>query len=124
MDCSIVQKDSSATILLTNHTTPGHSIETEQLEVRLDNAREPLAVYARRIDYDHANPKRLWVEMGQPEYLRQKDVERLHDASLLLKERQSVNYKEGSVFVKTSVPPHAVAAITIDFAPEEVSVSR
>ena len=69
VDCSVIHKDSSVTVLLTNHTTPGHSIETEEVHIRLDNAPEPVGARIRRIDKDHANPKRMWQEMGQPEYL-------------------------------------------------------
>jgi xylan 1,4-beta-xylosidase len=116
VDCSVIQKDSSVTVLLTNHTTPGHSIETEQIEIRLNNAPEPVAAHTQRIDAEHANPKGLWEEMGQPEYLRPKDVGRLHDASLLKKQKQSIRYRDGSVFLRTNLPPHAVAAITIEFA--------
>jgi xylan 1,4-beta-xylosidase len=117
VDCSLVQGDSKVTILLTNHTTPGHSIESEQLEIRLDNAREPLAAYTRRIDDDHANPKRLWLEMGQPEYLHRKQVEQLEEASQLVIEKQRFSYRDGVVGLKISLPPHAVAAITIEFKP-------
>jgi len=119
VDCSVIRKESSLTVLLTNHTTPGHSIETEQVELRLDNAREPLAAKIRRIDADHANPKRLWLEMGQPEYLSGKDVERLEDASRLVDQKQSLSFHEGSIILKTSLPPLAVAAITIEFKPEK-----
>ena len=116
VDCSVIHKDSSVTVLLTNHTTPGHSIETERLEIRLDNAREPRAANIWRIDADHANPKRLWEEMGQPEYLSEKDVEQLHEASLLKKEKHSISYKDRSILLKTDLAPHTVAAITIEFA--------
>lgn len=115
VDCSVVQKESSVTIVLTNHTTPGHSIETEQIEIRLDNAREPLRASIERIDYDHANPKRLWMEMGQPEHLTAKEVERLEEASQLITEKQKFSYRDGSIVLKTNVPAHAVAAITIEF---------
>ncbi|HET8782493.1 MAG TPA: hypothetical protein VFM63_08745, partial [Pyrinomonadaceae bacterium] len=117
VDCSLVQKDSSITILLTNHTTPGHSIETEQIEIRLDNAREPVAATIRRIDDEHANAKRLWVEMGQPEHLSRKEIDRLEEASQLVSERQRFKYNDGTITLKTSIPPHAVAAITIEFKP-------
>jgi len=117
VDCSLVQKDSSATILLTNHTTPGHTIETEQIEIRLDNAREPVAASIRRIDDDHANPKRLWVEMGQPEHLARKQVDQLEKASQLVSERQRFKYADGTLTLKTNLPPHAVAAITVEFKP-------
>jgi xylan 1,4-beta-xylosidase len=115
IDCSVVQKDSSVTLLLTNHTTPGHSIETEQLEIQLSNAREPVKAYVQRVDEDHANPKRVWVEMGQPEYLSSKDVELLQDASEVAIEIQPFKYHDGTLVLKTTMPPHAVAAITIEF---------
>jgi xylan 1,4-beta-xylosidase len=124
VDCSLIRKDSSVTILLTNHTTPGHSIETEQIEIRLNNASKPIAAYIQRIDVEHANPKRLWEEMGQPEYLSPKNVEQLQEASLLVKEKQSISYKGNTVTLKTNLPPHAVASITIEFKPEESNASR
>ena len=121
VDCSVIQKESSVTLLLTNHTTPGHSIETEDLHIRLDNAAEPIAARIQRIDQDHANAKRLWREMGQPESLSDKDVEDLEKASQLAEEKQSLRYDDGSVFLKVSLPAHAVAAVTIDFKPRRTS---
>lgn len=116
VDCSIVQKESSVTILLTNHTTPGHSIETEQIEIRLNNAREPTSATIRRIDDEHANPKRVWQEMGGPEYLSSKEIDRLHEASEIVTEKLSLKFDNGSVSLKTNLPAHAVAAITIEFS--------
>ncbi|HEX5966653.1 MAG TPA: glycosyl hydrolase [Pyrinomonadaceae bacterium] len=118
VDCSLIQKNSSVTIVLTNHTTPGHSIETEQIEIRLDHAREPVGAHAKRIDDEHANPKRLWVEMGRPDYLNRKQVEQLEEASQLKTEKQPFTYRDGVISLRTSLPPHAVAAITIEFKPE------
>src|SRR6185503_18036545 len=117
VDCSVIQKESSVSLLLTNHTTPGHSIETEDLHIRLDNVPEPVSTRLQRIDADHANAKRLWREMGQPESLSHKDVERLEKASQLVTEKQSIRYDDGSVSMKVSLPAHAVAVITIDFKP-------
>jgi xylan 1,4-beta-xylosidase len=117
VDCSVIRKSSTLTVLLTNHTTPGHSIETEHIEVRLDNVREPSEANIQRIDAAHANPQLTWEEMGQPEYLNEKDVEQLQKASLLEKERQPLTYKDGTIFLKIDLPPHAVSAITITFGP-------
>ncbi len=118
VDCSLIQKEASVTILLTNHTTPGHSIEPEHIEIRLDNAREPVAAYVKRIDDEHANAKRLWVEMGQPEYLQRKQIEQLEEASQLKTETQRFSYSDGVLSLKIHLPAHAVAAITIEFKPE------
>jgi xylan 1,4-beta-xylosidase len=115
VDCSLIQKASSVTLLLTNHTTPGHSIETEELNIRLENAAEPVGAQIQRVDEDHANAKRVWHDMGEPEYLSEEDVERLEDASQIVSEKQALSFRDGSVFLKVSLPPHAVAAVTIDF---------
>jgi xylan 1,4-beta-xylosidase len=116
VDCSVIRKDSIVTVLLTNHTTPGHSIETEQVEIRLNNVPDPIeTAHIQRIDADHANPKQLWDQMGQPEYLTEKDVERLQAASRLAKEEQRFSYEGGTLVFKTYLPPHSVAAITIAF---------
>lgn len=115
VDCSVIQKDSSVTAWLTNHTTPGHTIKTEDIEIRLDNAREPIAARIRRIDEEHANAKRVWDEMGQPEYLSRKDIERLEEASQLVSKKQPIEFRDGSVFLRTTLPAHGVAAVTIDF---------
>ena len=124
VDCSVIQKESSVTVLLSNHTTPGHSIETEQITLRLANAREPVTARIQRVDEEHANPKRLWREMGQPEHLRAKDVERLEEASQTATEKQRFEFAEGTVILKTNLPAHGVAAITIDFKPEERRTSK
>ena len=115
VDCSVIRDHLTVTVLLTNYTTPGHAIETEQIEIHLDNAPQPVSANIQRIDAEHVNPKRLWDEMGQPEYLSHTDVERLQDATLLVSEKQSLEYNEGSVVLKTTLPPQAVAALTIEF---------
>jgi xylan 1,4-beta-xylosidase len=124
VDCSVIQKDSSVTVLLTNHTTPGHSIETEQIEIHLNNAPKPVAAYIQRIDAENANPKRYWEEMGEPEYLSSKDVQQLQDESRPVRKKQSISYKDSTVSLKTNLPPHAVASITIEFQSEESNASR
>lgn len=113
VDCSVIRDESSVTVLLTNHTTPGHSIETEQCEIWLSNIPEPSQIHIRRIDADHANPKRLWEEMGQPEYLNEREVQQLEKASHVVKEKQRFKYESGTLGLKTDLPPHSVAAITI-----------
>ena len=115
VDCQVIRNGSALTALLTNHTTPGHSIETERLEITLNNISKPNQVYLERIDAEHANPKALWLKMGQPEYLTPQNVEQLQEASLLVKKRQSFSYKDNAVFLKVDLPPHAVASITLQF---------
>jgi xylan 1,4-beta-xylosidase len=110
-----IRKENQLTLLAVNHALPDHSISTEQVEIILSNLPEPQSSYVQRIDEDHANPRRSWLEMGSPEYLSALDVERLQAASQLLKEPQSFSWREGNVNLHFNLAPHSLAAITLEF---------
>ncbi len=112
-----VRKEDSLTVLLTNHALPRHSIKTEQVCLRVAESGEPSAVSIQRIDEEHANPRRVWREMGEPEYLKALEVEQLQAASRLTREPHNWKYKDRSVHLETTLPPHGVAAITIEYPP-------
>lgn len=112
----IVRKQKSATILLTNHAMPRHSISTELLGLHITAAPQPRVVYIERIDEDHANPRRLWRTMGEPKYLSSEQVHSLKAASCLVKQPQPWTYAQNHLDISLSLPPHAVAAITVEFA--------
>jgi xylan 1,4-beta-xylosidase len=112
----VVRKQNAITILLTNHAMPRHPIQTELLNLQITNAPEPRVVYIERIDEDHANPRRLWQAMGEPLYLNALQVEQLKAASCLVKQPQPWRYERQNIDMSISLPPHAVAAITIEFA--------
>jgi len=110
-----VQQDNSVTILLTNHALPRHSIKAEQARVRISEAREPRHVHIERIDEAHANPRGQWREMGAPDYLSALQVEQLQTASRMAREPHGWKYEERVVQIEIEMPPHAVAAITVEF---------
>jgi xylan 1,4-beta-xylosidase len=118
----IVRKEHSFTVLLANHALPRHHVKTEQVEIRLSNAPKRCYAYVERIDEAHANAKRLWQEMGEPEYLSAPEVEHLQEASLLWKEPHPCEHVNDNLYLDISLPPHAVAAITVEFTPEEHGV--
>ena len=118
-----VRKGDSLTVLLTNHALPRHSIKKEQVRLRITESGEPGAVTLQRIDEEHANPRRVWREMGKPEYLKALEVEQLQAASQLRPEPHRWKYKNGSVHLELGLPPRAVAAITIDCQPKQRPVA-
>ncbi|MGI8966125.1 MAG: GH39 family glycosyl hydrolase [Limisphaerales bacterium] len=65
----VVRKQDTVTVLMINQAQPRHSIQTELVDIRLTHAAEPRAACVERIDEDHANPRRAWVELGKPEHL-------------------------------------------------------
>ena len=95
---------------------PRHPIQTELVNVRLSGAPAPRTAWLERIDDDHANPRRLWQTMGEPEYPSALQVEQLAAASALQKEPQPWTYAQGDVVLAVALPPQSVAAITMEFA--------
>jgi xylan 1,4-beta-xylosidase len=102
------------TVLMTNHALPRHAIDTERVRVTLTGAPEPRQAFVERIDRDHANPKREWRAGGCPVYLHPELLEQLQAASCLLREPVRCDCEGGTVRFEMILPPHAVAAVTLE----------
>ena len=103
------------TIVLTNHALPRHAIDTERVQVTLVGAAEPRQAFVERIDRDHANPKREWRAAGSPEYLDSAQLEQLQTASRVSREPLRCDYADGTLRFEMTLPPHAVAAVSLGF---------
>jgi xylan 1,4-beta-xylosidase len=113
-----VRRDNSVTVLLTNHALPRHAINTEAVHIALSDAPQPLAAYVEVIDDEHANARRAWQQMGSPEYPSRLQIEAMEAASCVAKQPIPLTYKDRTVDIDVSLTPHAVAAVTIEFATE------
>jgi xylan 1,4-beta-xylosidase len=116
VDAWVVRKDNTVTVVMTNLAMPRHPIQTEMVSVLLAGSPAPRTAWIERIDEDHANPRRLWRSMGEPEYLSALQVEQLAAASALRTEPQPWNYENGKALLAVSLPPQSVVAVTIEFA--------
>lgn len=114
----VVRKGQTLTVLLTNHALPRQSVKTEQVQIVLRNAPGKCYAYVERIDETHANARALWREMGEPEYLSATEVGQLQEASRVWKEPHPCERVNDNLYLDIILPPHAVAAITLEFAPE------
>lgn len=112
-----IRKGDTLTLLFTNHAMPRHPISTELAHVQITNVPEVRAAYVERVDEYHANATRAWRDMGEPEYLSALQVSQLQSASCLIKEPVSCDYLGGVIHFDLGLPPHSVAAVTIELAP-------
>lgn len=117
VDAWVVLKRDAVTVLLSNHALPRHRIEAQHVRVRLVDAPEPRTACVERIDDDHANAKRLWLEMDQPDYLRSEEVKRLQAASRLVRQPLTWSYQDRILDLNIALPAHGVAALTVEFEP-------
>jgi xylan 1,4-beta-xylosidase len=118
VDVWAVRGHDMGTVVLTNHALPRQAIATRQVRVQLANTPPVRAAWLERIDAEHANAKRLWQELGSPEYLTAGQVERLRAGSALRREAMNLRHEGEQRFCELSLLPHGVAAITLEFEPE------
>ncbi len=117
LDVWVVRGREAVTVLVTNHALPRHPIETESLRVELKGLSSPGNVYIERVDDDHANAKRLWVEMDRPSLPTEREVEQLHVASQIVREPQPWTHEARKLHLDFTMPAHAIAAITVELTP-------
>ena len=114
VDVWVVRDGHRVTILMTNHAQPRQPISTELVHLELTGGSAPHAVHLERIDDSHANAHGRWIEMGAPTYLSAAEVEQLTGASRLIKEPIAWRYDGQAIHLDVSLPPHGVAAITLE----------
>ncbi len=107
------------TVFICNWALPRHAISTQAVHVKLSGAPRPLSAHVSRIDDDHANPRRTWQDMGEPNYLSPRQVETLHAASAVNPEPHALRVADGHIEFDISMPPQSIAAVKIEFTPEK-----
>ncbi len=111
VDAWLVGDRESTTIVLTNFALPRHSITAESVSFTLKGDKVFSSASIRRVDLEHANAKRRWEQMGKPEYLSDRMVGELKEASALHSKTQPIVYEDGCYRLEVTLPPQSVAAI-------------
>lgn len=108
------KNEDQLTIILHNHNLPLSEIKEEKVNLLVKGLSDRATATLQRVDEEHCNPRKKWIEMGSPEYLNKKQIKQLKLASEL--QTKTIHYEqtsEGAVF-QLSVPPHGIAAITVN----------
>lgn len=101
-------------IIAYNHNIMNGEIKEENITITIDNIESIKEISISRIDEEHVNPKKAWIEMGRPEYVNAHQLEKLHKASELMEEKcnfEVLNNK--SIRLTLSIPPHGVCGIHV-----------
>jgi xylan 1,4-beta-xylosidase len=100
--------ESGYRVIVYNHNIPGESIKDEVISIDLSTLTDKKTVVIYRIDQSHANPKKMWQELGEPEYLKKTDVIKLHQASELVADKIEFDSK-----LVLTLPAHGVIAFDV-----------
>ena len=123
VDAWAVRDDSGVTFFLTNHALPRHEIATETVKLHLKNAPEIQAVFIERIDDEHANARATWQQMGEPEYLSEREKQQLFAASELMPESLDWKHENNALECRFKIPPHGIAAVHVRWKSDDASRS-
>jgi xylan 1,4-beta-xylosidase len=115
VDAWVVRDNDKVAVLCTNWGLPRHPVKSERIRILLTDAPRPAEVNIRRIDAKNANAKHEWRRMGEPEYLSEKQVQRLRKASELRPRHQDYRHTGATLDVSFSLAPQSVAALDIRF---------
>jgi len=116
VDVWITKKEGFLKILITNTALPSHPIKTEQVEIQLYGIDHIISAGIERIDEDHANARKAWVNMGMPGSLLPAQVKVLEQASEMVKEPFEIIGNNSTILLVAEIPPQGTACITLEIA--------
>lgn len=115
VDCIASRNHEGVVILVSNHQIPLSPIKTEKITFTIKGIKGVRSASLERIDELHANPKKVWTEMGSPTYLDRGEIGTLMKASELMSEDVEWKQEEygDEVTVDLLIQPHSVVAISL-----------
>ena len=114
VDCIASRRGQQLTVLISNHQVPRSPIRAEHVHLHLRGLAGVRSVSLERIDEQHANPRRAWIEMGSPPYPDRAQLRVLADASELRRETVEWTRDEGGASINLLVPPHSVVGLSLE----------
>jgi xylan 1,4-beta-xylosidase len=114
VDCVASRTRESLAVLISNHQVPKSPIQAEQIHLRVLGIGRVRSALLERIDEEHANPRKAWMEMGSPTYLDRGQVEALQKASELHRVMIAWNADKSGVSIDLLIQPHSVVSVTLD----------
>lgn len=106
------QHGSGVHVLAYNQQVRTEEVKEETVELVLRNKKATAAVIIR-VDEEHANPRKIWEEMGEPVYPDKVQMDQLYQASLIKEEILPVIQEENGCRVEFVLPPQGIALVKL-----------
>ncbi|HHW49244.1 MAG TPA: beta-xylosidase [Clostridiaceae bacterium] len=115
-----VKGDNKLSIIVHQYNIPRSPAKEENVRIAVKGIKKGARAVLERIDEEHANPKRRWVEMGCPEYPDKSQIDELMESSRMVEERIECGWENDHMVFELKVPPQGIAALTISWQAENV----
>lgn len=107
------RKGNSIQVLVYAQSNDPRKKEQYEVELKINGIADSTAML-ERIDDAHCNPKRLWMEMGAPKNLTQKQVDFIREKSMLQAEPAKSIVKDGNTYLHCALQTNDIALYTIE----------
>ncbi len=114
VDCVASRTKEGLTILISNHQVPKSPIQAERIQLCVSGIKRVRSASLERIDEEHANPRKAWMEMGSPTYLDRRQIQALMKASELHREKIDWNADESGISINLLIQPHSVVSVSLE----------
>jgi len=99
-------------VLVFNHNVQGEAIGDENVIIHIENISDTAGATLARVDDYHGNAKKLWNELGSPQYPSFSEINEMMKASELADEDIPVKNDADAISVGFIIPAHGVALLT------------
>jgi xylan 1,4-beta-xylosidase len=113
VEVTAVRGEGGLHLVVVNLALPDQPIATEKIAISVSGLSSLTRATVERIDEDHANPRRLWAEWGEPDQLSAAQVEALESAGRLVEEPVGWRFEDGTLEITLTVPANALAVVSV-----------
>lgn len=107
--CYRDRSNATLQLLMVNHQSLLHDIEEQNVTVKIKNT-ELLEKYdCCRVDENHANPLKKWIDAGMPQYLKSYEITALKASAELMRETRILQNNT----VNITLPKQGIALVTL-----------
>jgi len=109
----VFTKEDELQILLFNQQMPGNPIVEEDVNLSIKGIDQIEELTIERVDENHGHPKKIWSEMGEPEYLSSEMVQSIKNKSRVVPEKFPYDSAGEELKLKVHIPAQGIALIHI-----------
>jgi xylan 1,4-beta-xylosidase len=113
VDVWVARNATAITIMITNGALPRHPIAIETVRIEMQGVPAGSTASVERIDDDHANPRRAWSDMGEPDRPHPDQVAALETASRLVSVPVAMMRDDTRTVIDLVMPPQGTALLTV-----------
>ena len=112
VEYGIFKNGDNLQILLVAHNNDPRVNDKFEIEININGIY--MNAYEERIDDNHCNPKKLWMNMGSPINLRKEEVKKIKEESNLNKEKIEIILNDSKTTIKTNLYTNDIVLITLE----------